>query len=111
MGDVMVSKRLLDAKRTTGDGDELRHDGAPFQVGSFQWEITGSPTRAKVDIKALVDGSTYSTILTIDTNNGDATGDIFKLDPFLLARQLKATVVALTGGNQPTVSLYFLGGV
>lgn len=105
-----VSGDLLKAAAVTGDGPVFANI-APITLGSFQCEFIGAPTRVVVSIKGLIDGGTFDTLLTLDTDEGYLSGEIASLGFPALVRQLKASVDTLTGGTAPTVSCHFTAKV
>lgn len=105
-----VSGDLLKGAAATGDGNVFNNI-APMTLGSFQCEFTGAPTRVVVSIKGLIDGGTFDTLLTLDTDEGYLSGEIVSLSFPTLVRQIKAGLDTLTGGNVPTVSCHFTAKV
>lgn len=97
--------RLLDAVTATGDGP-VEQLVFPRLAVAVQMETTGAPTQVKVTVKGLIAGSTYGTLCVLDTLGGYTAGEIVMLPIPVLATTIKASLDTLSGGSNPTVSLY-----
>lgn len=105
----LVSARLLNGVTATGDGPTLDHLGAPMVPSAVQVEISGAPTRVVVSIKGLLDGSTFDTLLTLDTDEGYVSGEIVAMSWPVGLRHVKASLDTFTGGGSgASVSCYFV---
>jgi|SRR6185437_13094033 len=102
------SGSLLAAAAAVGNGAVFRH-AYGLLLGCVQLEITGAPTQVVVSIHALLDGATYDTLLTLDTNEGYVSGEIVPISFPVQVRDIYASLDTLTGGTSPTVSCYFQG--
>jgi hypothetical protein len=98
--------RLINAATTTGDGPIFNLE-FPHLAAAVQAEITGAPTQAAINVMALLDGGTWDTLAVLDTNQGYLSGEISPLSFPAPIRQIKANIGTLSGGTNPTVSLYF----
>ena len=101
-----VAIKLLNAAVTTGDGPVFNLD-FPQLAGAVQAEIAGAPTQAVVNVMALLDGGTWDTLCVLDTSQGYVSGEISPLTFPAPIRQIKGNIGTLTGGTNPSVSLYF----
>ncbi len=101
-----VAIKLLNAAVATGDGPVFNLD-FPQLAGAVQAEIAGAPTQAVVNVMALLDGGTWDTLCVLDTSQGYASGEISPLTFPAPIRQIKGNIGTLTGGTNPSVSLYF----
>jgi hypothetical protein len=106
MTDTMNVK-LLDKASAVGDGNVFSNL-VPFRMGSFQVELSGNPSRAVVSLQALLQGGTFDTVATFDTDQGYQSGEIMMLLPLSVVT-IKAKLETLTGGSNPSVSAYFAG--
>jgi hypothetical protein len=98
--------RLLNAATTTGDGPVFNLE-FPQLAAAVQAEINGAPTQAVINVMALLDGSTWDTLCVLDTNAGYLSGEISPITFPAPIRQIKGNIGTLTGGTNPSVSLYF----
>jgi hypothetical protein len=98
--------RLLNAATTTGDGPVFNLE-FPQLAAAVQAEIAGAPTQAVINVMALLDGGTWDTLAVLDTSQGYVSGDISPVAFPAPIRQIKGNVGTLTGGTNPSVSLYF----
>ena len=101
-----VAIKLLNAAVTTGDGPVFNPD-FPQLAAAVQAEIAGAPTQAVINVMALIDGGTWDTLCVLDTSQGYVSGEISSLTFPAPIRQVKGNVGTLTGGTNPSVSLYF----
>jgi hypothetical protein len=101
-----VAVKLLNAAVATGDGPVFNLE-FPQLAAAVQAEITGTPTQAVINLLALLDGGTWDTLCVLDTNQGYASGEISPLIVLAPIRQIKGNISTLTGGANPSVSLYF----
>jgi hypothetical protein len=100
-----VAIKLLSAAVTTGDGPVFNLD-FPQLAAAVQAEIAGAPTQAVINVMALLDGGTWDTCV-LDTSQGYVSGEISPLIFPAPIRQIKGNIGTLTGGTNPSVSLYF----
>ena len=105
MSQQTLTGKLLNAVTVVGVGPEISGIG-PVALGSFAAEWTGSPTRVVVTIKGIIDGSTYDTLVVIDSDQGYTSGEIVFMSFPTMVRRVKASLDVLTGGSSPTVSCY-----
>lgn len=98
--------RLLNAVTTIGDGPIFNLE-FPQLAAAVQAEIAGAPTLAVINLMALLDGGTWDTLCVLDTSQGYSSGEISPVGFPAPIRQLKGNIGALTGGTNPSVSLYF----
>jgi hypothetical protein len=101
-----VAIKLLNAAVTTGDGTVFNLDFPQF-AGAVQAEISGAPTQAVINVMALLDGGTWDTLCVLDTSQGYVSGEIAPLTFPAPIRQIKGNIGTLTGGTNPSISLYF----
>ena len=98
--------RLLNAATTTGDGPVFNLE-FPQLAAAVQAEIAGAPTQAVINVMALIDGGTWDTLCVLDSSQGYVSGDISPVAFPAPIRQVKGNIGTLTGGTNPSVSLYF----
>ena len=98
--------RLLNAAATTGDGPVFNLD-FPQLAAAVQAEIAGAPTQVVINVMALLDGGTWDTLCVLDTSQGYVSGEIAPLTFPAPIRQVKGNIGTLTGGSNPSISLYF----
>jgi hypothetical protein len=101
-----VAIRLLNAAATTGDGPVFNLE-FPQLAAAVQAEIAGAPTQAVINVMGLLDGAAWDTLCVLDTSQGYLSGEISSLAFPAPVRQIKGNIGALTGGTNPSVSLYF----
>jgi len=101
-----VAIKLLSAAVTTGDGPVFNLDFPQF-AAAVQAEISGAPTQAVINLMALLDGGTWDTLCVLDTSQGYVSGEIAPLTFPAPIRQIKGNIGTLTGGTNPSISLYF----
>jgi len=101
-----VAIKLLNGAVTTGDGPVFNLD-FPQLGAAVQAEIAGAPTQAVINVMALLDGSTWDTLCVLDTGQGYISGEISPLSFPAPVRQVKGNIGTLSGGTNPSVSLYF----
>jgi hypothetical protein len=97
---------LLNNATTAGDGPVFNLE-FPQLAAAVQAEITGAPSQAVINVMAMLDGSTWDTLAVLDTSQGYASGEISAISFPAPIRQVKGNVGTLSGGTNPTVSLYF----
>jgi hypothetical protein len=97
---------LLNGATTTGDGPVFNLE-FPQLAAAVQAEITGAPSQAVINIMAMLDGSTWDTLAVLDINQGYANGEMSAISFPAPIRQIKGNVSSLSGGTNPTISLYF----
>ncbi len=97
---------LLNGATTAGDGPVFNLE-FPQLAAAVQAEINGAPSQAVINVMAMLDGGTWDTLAVLDTNQGYASGEISAISFPAPIRQVKANVGTLSGGTNPTVSLYF----
>lgn len=98
--------KLLNAATTTGDGSVFNLE-FPQLAAALQAEIAGAPTQAVINLMGLLDGSTWDTLCVLDTSQGYVSGEISPVTFPAPMRQIKGNIATLTGGTNPSVSLYF----
>jgi hypothetical protein len=98
--------KLLNAASTTGDGPVFNLE-FPQMAAAVQAEIAGAPTQAVINVMALLDGGTWDTLCVLDTSQGYVSGEISPIAFPVPIRQVKGNITTLTGGTNPSVSLYF----
>ena len=98
--------KLLNTATTTGDGSVFNLE-FPQLAAAVQAEIAGAPTQAVVNVMALLDGGTWDTLCVLDSSQGYVSGEISPIIFPAPIRQIKGNVATLTGGTNPSVSLYF----
>ncbi len=98
--------KLLNAAATTGDGPVFNLE-FPQLAAAAQAEIAGAPIQAVINLMGLLDGSTWDTLCVLDTSQGYVSGEISPITFPAPIRQIKGNIAALTGGTNPSVSLYF----
>jgi hypothetical protein len=98
--------KLLNAATNTGDGPVFNLE-FPQLVAAVQAEIAGAPTQAVINLMGLLDGSTWDTLCVLDTSQGYVSGEISPITFPAPIRQIKGNVATLTGGTNPSISLYF----
>lgn len=98
--------KLFNAASTTGDGPVFNLE-FPQLAAAVQAEIAGAPTQAVINLMALLDGGTWDTLCVLDTSQGYVSGEISPIAFPAPIRQVKGNIAALTGGTNPSVSLYF----
>ena len=98
--------KLLNAASTIGDGSVFNLE-FPQLAAAVQAEIAGSPSQAVINLMALLDGATWDTLCVLDTSQGYVSGEISSITLPAPIRQIKGNIGTLTGGTNPSVSLYF----
>jgi len=98
--------RLLNAAAATGDGPAFNLE-FPQLAAAVQAEIAGAPAQAVINVMALLDGGTWDTLCVLDTSQGYVSGEISPITFPAPVRQIKGNIGTLTGGTNPSVSLYF----
>lgn len=98
--------RLLNAATATGDGPAFNLEFPPL-AAAVQAEISGTPTACVVNVMALLDGATWDTLCVLDIAQGYVSGEISAISFPAPVRQVKGNIGALSGGSNPSVSLYF----
>jgi hypothetical protein len=98
--------KLLNAASTIGDGPVFNLE-FPQLAAAVQAEIAGAPTQATISVMALLDGATWDTLCVLDTSQGYVSGEISPITLPAPIRQVKGNIATLSGGANPTVSLYF----
>jgi hypothetical protein len=98
--------KLLNAATTTGDGPVFNLE-FPQLVAAVQAEIAGAPTQAVINVMGLLDGSTWDPLCVLDTSQGYLSGEISPVTFPAPIRQIKGNIATLTGGTNPSISLYF----
>ena len=98
--------KLLNAAATTGDGPVFNLE-FPQLATAAQAEIAGAPTQAVINLMGLLDGSTWDTLCVLDTSQGYVSGEISPITFPAPIRQIKGNIAMLTGGTNPSISLYF----
>ena len=98
--------RLFNAATTIGDGPVFNLE-FPQLAAAVQAEIAGAPTQAVINLMALLDGATWDTLCVLDIGQGYVSGEILPIVFPAPIRQIKGNIGTLTGGTNPSVSLYF----
>ena len=98
--------RLLNGAAATGDGPVFNLE-FPQLAAAVQAEIFGAPAACVINVMALIDGATWDTLCVLDTSQGYVSGEISPLSFPAPIRQIKGNIGTLTGGTNPSVSLYF----
>ncbi|HWN49563.1 MAG TPA: hypothetical protein VNO18_06990 [Xanthobacteraceae bacterium] len=98
--------KLLNAAATTGDGPVFNLE-FPQLAAAAQAEIAGAPTQVVINLMGLLDGSTWDTLCVLDTSQGYVSGEISPITFPAPIRQIKGNIATLTGGTNPSISLYF----
>ncbi len=101
-----AAMKLLSAAAAIGDGPVFNLE-FPQLAAAVQAEIAGAPTQAVINVMALLDGSTWDTLCVLDTSQGYLSGEISAVSLPAPIRQVKGNIGTLTGGTNPSVSLYF----
>jgi len=101
-----AAMKLLNAATTVGDGPVFNLE-FPHLAAAVQAEIAGAPTQVVINVMALLDGGTWDTLCVLDTSQGYVSGEIAPITFPAPIRQIKGNVGTLTGGTNPSVSLYF----
>jgi hypothetical protein len=101
-----VAIKLFNAAQAAGDGPVLNLE-FPQLAAAVQAEITGAPAQAVINVMGLLDGSTWDTLCVLDISQGYLSGEISPVTFPAPVRQIKGNIGALTGGTNPSISLYF----
>jgi hypothetical protein len=101
-----VAIKLFNAAQAAGDGPVFNLE-FPQLAAAVQAEITGAPAQAVINVMGLLDGVTWDTLCVLDTSQGYVSGEISPVTFPAPVRQIKGNIGALTGGTNPSISLYF----
>ena len=101
-----VAIKLLNAAQAGGDGPVFNLD-VPQLAAAVQAEIAGAPAQAVINVMGLLDGATWDTLCVLDISQGYLSGEISPVTFPAPVRQIKGNIGTLTGGTNPSISLYF----